>query len=206
MSSAPVKSATEASPPARPYKKVQLCPGNDRSTADSGNEPQRPSNPLATKQLCAAISLLWKPLKELEEELAEGRAFIHPFTIKDMLVKLKGDDVLSVSGWAREAAERIKANDPAKAAEGLCQFTCELVEKLNQLHAALALGDAPTRIPKWPTNIPSHDVGTDAKTIALIESRAGTLQNSSVHTDANWRTWTQAACEAVRLETRQSAG
>ena len=190
--------------PSRPaaYKKVQICSGNTHAAHASTGEAQPPSNPLVSKQLTAALGLFLGPIEELEKALSEGRTYIHPFSIKDMLAKLKGDGVLPVAVWAKETADWISTSDPAKAAEALCRFTFELVEKLNQLDSAGALRLARKRIPAWPTNSAQAGVGTEANLVTRTESRAGTRKNRGDLIEGDWRKWVEAACEAARYNAR----
>lgn len=168
----------------------------------SKQEAPPPSNPLAAKQRIAAGALSLGPIEKLEEALSEGRRFIYPFSIKDMLTKHEKNDVLAVVGWARDTANWISPNDPAKAAEGLCQFTFELVEKLHQLDESGALRSARKRIPKWPQNVDLAGVGTEANIATRPASRAGTRQKREDQEETDWRKWVVAACEAARYNER----
>ncbi len=198
----PRSRAPESPAPAVAVKRVQICSGNNRPASDSPPEIQPPTNPLAAKQRIAAVALSFLPIEQLEISLAEGRSVIQPFTIKDMLAKLNGDDVVAVTVWARETADWINTTDPTKAAEGLCQFTFELVQKLNQLGGSTELRRARKTIPAWPTNVTCAGVGTEANIVTRPESRAGTRQKKGDQSDGDWRRWVEAACEAARYNNR----
>jgi hypothetical protein len=198
----PRSQAPESPAPAVAVKRVQICSGNNRPASDSPPEIQPPTNPLAATQRLAAFDLSRGPIEELEKALSVAPGCIHPFSMKDKLAKLDGDAVLPVAIWAKDTAGWINTSDPAKAAEALCQFTFELVEKLNQLDDAGALRLARKRITEWPTNVARPGVGTEAHIVTRPESRAGTAKARADQTKGNWREWVEAACEAARFNNR----
>lgn len=151
------------------------------------------------------------PVEKLENLLSQETRYIRPISINDILENQDASPIEVLQNlrtglhWANEQSEK-------SAAEALCQITFILVERLNRLAENRTLGDAPSKIPKWPINFAPGTsegasklkeevalfeglkVGTQSFITANPKSRAGMPK----HGKGGWRLETEAAVEAAR--------
>jgi len=161
---------------------------------------------------CSAHALIL-PIEKLEDLLAQGHDVIAPVSIYGVRDSTQDSCAVEVLQDLREALSWTSHNNNETAAEGLCQITFRLVERLNQLAQRGALFDAPKRIRKWPINFApgtsdgasklkdevalfdALKVGTKSLIIGNPKSRAGMSKQGK----GGWRSETEASVEAVIL-------